>query len=70
MIIDIVNKILILIFFMSTLTTIRHGYYFFQAFFTSTDEVPVKYKISKTALILLGVSISYILSVIFSGIKL
>ena len=54
---------------MASLTTIRHGYYFLQAFFTSTEEQPVKYKVSKIDLISLGISISYILSVIFTGIK-
>jgi len=70
MILDILNKILIVLFFMSCLTTIRHAYYFVQAFFTSTDEEPVKYRISNTSLILLCISISYILTVIFTGIKL
>jgi len=70
MIIDILNKFLILAFFMSCLTIIRHGYYFIQALLTSTVEQPIKYKVSYTSLILLGISISYILSVIITGITL
>ena len=70
MLVDILNKILILSFFMSCLTTLRHGYYFIQAFLSSTEETPVKYRISNTSLILLGISIAYILSVIFTGITL
>jgi hypothetical protein len=70
MLIDIINRILFVLFFMSCLTTIRHAYYFIQAFFTSTEEQPVKYRVSKTSLIFLGVSIAYIISVIFTGIKL
>ena len=57
-------------FFMSCLTTIRHGYYFIQAFLTSTEEQPIKYKVSNTSLVLLGISISYILSVFLTGITL
>lgn len=70
MLVDILNKILILSFFMSCLTTLRHGYYFIQAFLSSTEETPVKYRISNISLILLGISIAYILSVIFTGITL
>jgi hypothetical protein len=70
MVLDILNRILLVLFFLSCFTVIRHGYYFIQAFFSSTDEEIVKYKISKRALILLGISISYILTAIFTGIKL
>lgn len=59
-----------LLFFMAALTTIRHIYYFIQAFFTSTEEQPKKYVLTNTSLILLGVSIAYILSAIFTGITL
>lgn len=70
MIVDILNKILILAFFMSCLSVLRHGYYFMQAFLTSSEEEPVKYRISKTALVLLCVSMSYILTVILTGINI
>ncbi len=70
MLIDILNRILITAFFMSCLATLRHCYYFIQAYFTSTEEAPVKYRVSKMSLFFLCVSIAYILSVIFTGIKL
>lgn len=70
MLIDILNRILMVTFILACLTTVRHGYYFIQAFFTSTEEAPVKYRVSKMSLLFLGVSIAYILSVIFTGIKL
>ncbi len=70
MLTELLNKTLFILFFLSCLTTIRHGYYFIQAFILSTQEEPKKYIVSKTALILLGVCISYILTVIFTGIKL
>ena len=70
MLVDILNKLLMMSFFMSLLNVVRHAYYFIQAFFTSTAEEPTKYRISNTSLIILGVSIAYLLSVIFTGIKL
>lgn len=66
----LLNKVLMVLFFMSLLNTIRHAYYFIQAIVTSTEEQPIKYVISKNSLILLGLSISYVLSVIFTGIKI
>lgn len=70
MALDIINKILNVIFFMSCLNTVRHLYYFIQAWFTSTPEVPVKYKISSKSLLLLGASIAFILTAIFTGVKI
>ena len=66
----LLNKVLLVLFFISLLNTIRHMYYFIQAIVTSTEEQPIKYVISKNSLILLGLSISYVLSVIFTGIKI
>jgi hypothetical protein len=68
MILEILNKILTLSFF-SRLTTFRHGYYFIQTYLSSTDE-PVKYRLSNRALLLLGISIAYLFTVIFTGVKL
>lgn len=70
MIITILNKIFMVFFFMSCLTTIRHTYYFIQSFLTSTDEEPVKYKVSNISLVFLCLSIAYILSVFFTGITI
>jgi hypothetical protein len=70
MLIEIVNKILIVMLFLSILTTLRLAYYFVQAFLTSTEEQPIKYRLSTTSLFYLGVSLAYILSVIFTGIKI
>lgn len=70
MIVELLNRVLIILLFMSSLTVIRHGYYFIQAFFTSSEETPVKYRVSKASLFFLCVSIAYILSVFFTGIKI
>jgi hypothetical protein len=70
MLVEILNRILIILLFMSGLTMLRHGYYFIQAFFTSTEETPVKYRVSRISLFFLCVSIAYILSVFFTGVTL
>ena len=70
MILDTLNKLLMILFFVSLLNTIRHMYYFIQTWFTSTEDNPVKYKITPKSLFLLGVSIAYILTTILTGIKL
>ena len=66
----LLNKLFIVLFFVSLLNTVRHAYYFIQAIVSSTEEQPIKYVIPKTSLILLGLSIAYILTSIFTGIKI
>jgi hypothetical protein len=70
MVVDILNKVLLVLLFLSFLNILRHSYYFVQAFLINSDENPIKYKLNKTSLILLGISISYILSVFFTGVKI
>lgn len=59
-----------LAFFVSCLNTLRHAYYFVQTWFTPAEGEPSKYRLTNTSLLLLGISIAYILTVIFTGIKL
>lgn len=66
----ILNKLLLVLFFMALLNTLRHTYYFIQAFFTSTEEQPIKYRLPSTSLWLLGMSLAYILTVIFTGLTI
>jgi hypothetical protein len=66
----ILNKILLILFFMSCLNILRHAYYFIQAVVTSSEEEPKKYRITNVSLYLLGISIAYILSTIFTGITI
>jgi hypothetical protein len=70
MLLDTLNKFLMVLFFLSCLNTIRHLYYFIQAWASSTEEIQVKYKITNKSLFLLGVSIAYVLTTIFTGIKI
>lgn len=70
MILDILNKLFYTLYFMSFLNTARHTYYFIQTWFTSTEEVPVKYRLSERSLLLLGISIAYVLASLLTGIKI
>ena len=70
MLLDTLNKILIVLFFLSCLNVLRHAYFFIQTWFLSSDDTPVKYTINSKSIFLLGVSISYILTVIFTGLKI
>ncbi len=64
MVIELLNKVIILLFFLASLNTLRHIYDCIQSLVSSTEETPVKYRLTKSSLILLGISISYILTVI------
>jgi hypothetical protein len=70
MIVELLNKGLVVLYILSTLLILRHAYYFFQTLLTTTEEDPKKYKLSKTSLFFLGLSIAYVLSAIFTGIKI
>jgi hypothetical protein len=61
----ILNKIMYLLFFLSTTNVVRHIFFFLIKI---SDQR--KYEISKTALFYLGLSISMILTSIVTGIKL
>lgn len=70
MLLEIINKLLFVTLFASILIILRHSFYFVQALIYWTEEEPVKYKMSEKSLTYLGLAISYVLSVIFTGIKL
>lgn len=70
MLIVILNKILMMFLFIACLNTLRHTYYFIQSLFPSVDMEPTKYRLQTTSLVLLGISLAYILTVIFTGIKI
>lgn len=64
------NKILVTLFFVACLNTIRHLYYLIGSSINSTPEEPRKYILSEKSLVLLAISIGYILSVLFTGIQI
>ena len=67
----ILNKILVVLFLLSIFNVFRHGYYFIQAMFKTDEEGQTsKYIISNKSLFLLGLSLAYALSAIFTGITI
>lgn len=65
---SLVNKVLFIIFFLSILNILRHGWKIFMRL--RDENVPNKYELSKTELIFLGLSFAYIISTIFIGIRI
>lgn len=61
----VLNKIIFILFFLSTLNVIRHLFLFLLKI---SDQD--RYKISNTSLIYLGLSLSMILTSLFTGIKI
>jgi len=68
--IEMINRILVLLFVFGILNIFRHGYYFIQAWVKSNDDAPMKYKMGNISLIFLGLSLAYIISSIFTGITI
>lgn len=65
MIMDFLNKVLYILFFLSVLNILRRLFFLIKAFRTE-DAVFV---MEKTDILILGVSISYVLTCIFNGIS-
>ena len=68
MLLTIINKLLLVVFIMTCVNIIRHGYYFVQAWLTSEGDNPQKYIIKPTSLWVLSCSIGYFLASLFVGI--
>ena len=68
MIESLLNKGLFVIFFLSIFNILRHGWKIFMIL--RDDGLPNKYELSKTELIFLGLSLAYLVSTIFTGIKI
>lgn len=69
MIIEILNRILLIIFVLSMLNTIWHIFFFIQAY-AKAEQENTKYIVSRRSLLILGLSIAYIITSIITGIKL
>lgn len=63
----ILNKVFYLTFFMSTLNILNHVWRVVKRL---REDLPDKYELSKTELIFLGLSISFVLTTMFTGIEL
>jgi hypothetical protein len=68
MLITLVNKLLLLVLVMSCLNTVRHFYYFMQAWIKSDSDNPEKYKVSNSSLWILSLSMGYIITSIIYGV--
>jgi hypothetical protein len=65
---SLANKIFFIIFFLSILNILRHGWKIFMRL--RDEKIPNKYELAKGELILLGLSVAYLISTIFIGIKI
>jgi hypothetical protein len=70
MLIDIVNKLLYILYFLSIADVVRTTFFLIGSFTKSNSETPEKFILTNRQLILLGLSIAYIFSTFFTGIKL
>ena len=68
MLLSLTDKLLFIVFFMSILNVFRHIWEIFRRL--RIGEWNKKYEIGTTELILLMISLSYLLSTIFVGIKI
>jgi hypothetical protein len=63
-----INKLMFLIFFMAILNAAKHLFEVVRRLFI--EDQPERYTLTRVEKILLGLSIAYILTTIFTGIKL
>jgi len=67
--VEIFNKFLFLLLILSALNVIRHAFYAIAVYLKNDDDENIKYKLNKTELFILGVSISYVITSIIKGIS-
>lgn len=65
MLLDILNKFLVLLFVLGSLNVFRHIYFVIQASFLKE-----KYRLPNKALWLLGISLAYIITSLLTGITI
>ena len=63
--IDILNKLFLFLFFLAILNVLRNGFFLFRSI-----KEKERFTLEKGELLVLGMSISYILSLIIYGIRL
>jgi hypothetical protein len=69
MALDIINKILLIVFILASLNVIRHLLLIIQVWVRANEET-IKYKLTPKSLLFLGLSLSFIISSIIGGIFL
>jgi Ni,Fe-hydrogenase I cytochrome b subunit len=68
MLIDILNKLFFVLFFLSIVNIVRTGFFLIGSFIKSDSEKPEKFRLTVRQLFLLGVSIAYVFSTLITGI--
>jgi hypothetical protein len=68
MITSLINKVLFILFFLSLLNVIRHGWKIFMQL--RDTDLPNKYELTKSELIFLGLSVAYLFTTIFTTIEI
>jgi hypothetical protein len=63
----LLNKVLLIIFILSVMNCLKHVWRLINGL---REEVPSKYEISNSERFLLGLSISYIITIVFTGLQL
>jgi hypothetical protein len=63
----ILNKVLLIIFLMSVLNCLKHSWNIINSL---REEVPNKYEVTRWDRFLLGLSISYIITIVFTGLQI
>lgn len=63
----LLNKVLLVTFIMCVLNCLKHAWYVIN---NLREEIPKKYEISSRERLLLGISISYIITTVFTGIQI
>lgn len=66
----LINKVLIILYILSCLNVVRHLYYLIQTTMMTKNESSQKYRLSNKSLLILGISLAYLISIIFIGIKI
>jgi len=69
MMIDVLNKVLLMVFILSILNVLWHAFFFIQAY-VKTEKENSKYIVSPRSLLILGLSIAYVIASIITGINL
>lgn len=66
--IEFINKIMVLIYILSVLNVLRNAYFFVQAWIESGQDTPVRLEMKPKEMLVLGISISYMLTGIITGV--
>jgi len=67
--IDVLNKVLLMVFVLSILNVLWHAFFSIQAY-VKTEKENSKYIVSPRSLFILGLSIAYVVASIITGINL